>query len=188
MHTVANFTDAKISPHFNTKEFYCKCGGRHDIKISKNLIEMLEKLYTALNCSKIVVTSGYRCPTHDKRVGGSGTGQHAKGTAADVVCYGADGKIINTKIVSCVAQDLGFKGIGNVDNTYTVIHLDVRTSGIWYGDEVVNTKHLTNNFYNYYKLNKNDVYGKVENTVEKCEHGIEIKIDGKTVLKGSVEI
>ena len=69
----------QITPHFNAKEFRCKCGKVHAFSISNELVNKLEKLYAALNCSKIIVTSGYRCPTHDKNVGGSGTGQQTLG-------------------------------------------------------------------------------------------------------------
>ena len=77
----------QLSPHFRSSEFQCKCGKAHDTLISDELVSKLEALYAKLNCSKIIVTSGYRCVTHDKNVGGSGTGQHTKGTAAD--CRGA---------------------------------------------------------------------------------------------------
>ena len=87
-------SDIQLSPHFNVQEFRCKCGDTHDTLISGELIDKLEQLYTTLNCSKIIVTSGYRCPTHDKNVGGTSTGQHTKGTAADICCYGQDGKPI----------------------------------------------------------------------------------------------
>lgn len=32
----------------------------------------------------ITVTSGYRCPTHNKNVGGAKGSQHVKGNAADI--------------------------------------------------------------------------------------------------------
>lgn len=55
------------------------------------------------------------------------------GNAADIVCYGADGKIISTKKVACEAQEVGFGGIGNIDSTYTAIHVDVRTGRRHFG-------------------------------------------------------
>lgn len=150
-------SDVQLSNHFNTTEFRCKCGKHHVIKINPLLIEKLEKLHSMLKCSKIIVTSGYRCENHDKTVGGSGSGQHTLGTAADVVCYDINGDIISSKIVSCVAQDLGFMGIGNINNNYQAIHLDVRTNNKWYGDEVVNNNSITTNFYDYYGISKEDV-------------------------------
>ena len=94
-----------LSPHFNAREFRCKCGKEHDFQIDDELITKLETLFNMLNCSKIIVTSGFRCVAHDKSVGGSGTGQHTLGKAADICCYGQDGQPISSKIVCCKAQD-----------------------------------------------------------------------------------
>lgn len=144
----------QLTEHFNVSEFKCKCGGTHNTFISKKLVEMLEKLYAKLDCSKIIVNSGYRCSTHDKNVGGTGSGQHTKGTAADVVCYAKDGSIISSKTVSCVSQDLGFTGIANITSDYQAIHLDVRSGSKWYGNEVVGNNTVTNDFYSYYGIKK----------------------------------
>ena len=150
----------QISKHFNVSEFKCKCGRNHDILINTLLVARLEKLRETFDCSKIIVNSGYRCSTHDKNVGGSGSGQHVNGNAADIVLYDKNNKPINTKLVSCAAQDIGFGGIGNIDKGYTAIHVDVRTNNIWKGDETVNNSTLTNDFYKYYGLTKEDVYKK----------------------------
>ena len=144
----------QLSPHFNAREFRCSCGGNHEILIASELVDKLEQLYTALNCSKIIVTSGYRCPEHDKAVGGTSSGQHTKGTAADVCCYGQDGQPISSKTVCCKAQDLGFTGIANITSSYQYTHLDVRTSGKWYGDETKGNGTVTDDFYSYYNISK----------------------------------
>ena len=154
-----NYNDeTQLSVHFNAKEFRCKCGKTHDTELNPKLVDNLEKLYKVLDCSKIVVTSGYRCPDHDKAVGGNGTGQHTKGNAADIICHGKDGSIISTKKVACKAQDIGFRGIGNIDSTYTAIHVDVRTGAKWYGDEAVRggtSGSVTDDFYRYYSTKDN---------------------------------
>lgn len=140
----------QLSTHFNVQEFKCKCGENHNILIENDLIDKLELLFDKLDCSKIIVNSGYRCSTHDKNVGGNGIGQHTKGTAADIVCYNQNGEIISSKFVSCAAQDIGFMGIANIDDGYTATHVDVRTNGYWFGDEVYGTGNITNNFYDYF--------------------------------------
>ena len=140
----------QLSPHFNAREFRCKCGKEHDFQIADELIEKLEKLYASLNCSKIIVTSGYRCVTHDKKVGGSGTGQHTLGKAADICCYGQDGQPISSKVVCCKAQDIGFTGIANITAAYQYTHVDVRTGKKWYGDEVHGNNSVTDDFYKYF--------------------------------------
>ena len=164
----------QLTTHFNVSEFRCKCGGNHDTKLDSNLVQKLEQLFTTLNCSKIIVNSGYRCQTHDKNVGGNGNGQHTNGTAADIVCYDKSGKKISSKKVCCVAQDTGFGGIANIDGTYTATHVDVRTGVKWYGDETVTTAYsVTDDFYEYYKLEKSDVYGK-----EKRSINVSVIVDG----------
>ena len=146
----------QLSPHFNAREFRCSCGKSHETLLASELVDKLEALYTALNCSKIIVTSGYRCPEHDKAVGGTSSGQHTKGTAADVCCYGQDGQPISSKMVCCKAQDLGFTGIANITSSYQYTHLDVRTSGKWYGDEVYGNGTVTEDFYKCFGIPKTD--------------------------------
>ena len=130
--TYKSTDNTQLTTHFNVREFRCKCGGNHDTKLDSDLADKLEKLHKALNCSKIIINSGYRCAVHDKNVGGSGTGQHVCGTAAD---------------------------IANIDSTYTATHVDVRSSNFWKGDEVKTTAYsITNDFYKYYGLSESDVY------------------------------
>lgn len=146
----------RLSEHFVTSEFRCKCGKIHNTKIDDDLIVKLESLYKKLNCSKIIINSGYRCSTHDKNVGGNGYGQHTRGTAADIVCYDQTGNRISSKLVSCAAQDVGFGGIANIDSTYTATHVDVRSlNNKWYGNEVVTSSYsVTTDFYKYYGIEK----------------------------------
>ena len=155
--TVKSFSatdNTQLTEHFNAREFRCKCGKSHDFLISDELVSKLEQLYAALDCGKIIVNSGYRCPEHDKAVGGTSTGQHTKGTAADVVCYDKSGNIISAKTVCCKAQDLGFGGIANITSAYTSVHLDVRTGAKWYGDEIKGTNTVTSDFYRYFGIAK----------------------------------
>lgn len=169
----------KITEHFSVNEFRCKCGGNHDTKIDSDLVNKLEQLRTALNCSKIIINSGYRCSVHDKAVGGSGSGQHVNGLAADIVCYDKNGKKISSKIVSCAAQDIGFGGIANIDSNYNAAHVDTRTSNFWKGDEIVTSNYsVCTDFYSYYKLDKNDVYGNSGDS--KTSKNFTIIIDGTT--------
>lgn len=144
----------QLSPHFNAREFRCSCGKSHETLLASELVDKLEALYATLNCSKIIVTSGYRCPEHDKAVGGTSSGQHTKGTAADVCCYGQDGQPISSKTVCCKAQDLGFTGIANITSSYQYTHLDVRASAKWYGDEIHGNGTVTDDFYKYFGIAK----------------------------------
>ncbi len=151
-----NFADTtQLSPHFNVQEFCCKCGDAHDTLVSDELVQKLEALRSALDCKSIVITSGYRCSAHDAAVS-TGRGQHTKGTAADICCYGKDGKPISSKLVCCTAQDLGFTGIANITSAYDCTHVNVRSSGTWYGNEVYGNGNVTSDFYDYYGIFRND--------------------------------
>ena len=147
----------QISKHFNVQEFKCKCGKQHNILINLYLVYMLEKIMDTMKCSMTIINSGYRCPDYDKKIGGF-VGQHGVGNAVDAVFYDQKKKVIDTRLISCVAQDLGLGGIANINKTYTAIHLDARTSNIWKGNEIVSNSTVTNDFYKYYGLTKDDVY------------------------------
>ncbi len=145
----------QLTPHFNVSEFRCKCGGTHDTVINPELPEKLERLFKTLDCSAIIINSGYRCPTHSVNIGGSVNDYHTKGYAADIICYDQSRQIISSKKVSCVAQDVGFGGIANIDGTYTATHVDVRESNYWRGDETVTSAYsVTDDFYQYYGIQK----------------------------------
>ena len=181
----------QLSEHFNVSEFRCKCGTEHDTILSSELVSKLENLFSAINCSKIIVNSGYRCAKHDKNVGGTGTGQHTTGNAADIVCYDNKGDKISTKVVTCAAQDLGFNGIGKINDTAT--HVDVRKGSKWYGDETItSSKSITDDFYKYWNFTKEDVYGKSTKPVKdpapttNNDKDVTLVIDGKT-YKGSLK-
>ena len=154
--TYPNNDNSQLSPHFHASEFACPCGKAHTFQIADLLIIKLEQLYDTLNCNKIIITSGYRCPEHDKIVGGTGKGQHTMGMAVDVICYNCNKEIISSKLVSCAAQDIGFTGIANIDAQYDKTHLDVRTSDKWYGNEIYGTHTITDDFYHYYNLQGED--------------------------------
>lgn len=156
----------QISKHFNVQEFKCKCGKHHDIVINTRLIAGLEKLFEKFDCSMIIVNSGYRCPEYDIHMNGF-AGKHAVGDAADVVLYDKNKAVISTKKISCAAQDMEgiFGGIANINKTYTAIHLDVRQGHRWLGNEIVSNSTVTKDFYSYYGLSKEDIYGKTTSDV-----------------------
>ena len=171
---VYNFGDTtQITEHFKASEFQCKCGNPHDFSVSDELVDKLELLRSKLNCSAITLSSGYRCSQHDKNVGGSGSGQHTLGTAADICCKDQNGQPINSKLVCCAAQDLGFTGIANIDDTYTFTHVDVRTGEKWYGDETTGNGNATKDFYQYFGMNK-------EKNIEMMK-GIDVSVHNGTI-------
>lgn len=149
--SVYEFSSTSPSPYSPTKTYSDK------VLISEELISALEQLCNTMGVTKTRISSGYRTPEHDKAVGGNGRGQHTYGKAVDICFYGKDGKIIDTRFVSCIAQDLGvFNGIARISTNY--IHLDVGNRVSKYlGDETKSYNTVTKNFYSYYGLTKAQV-------------------------------
>ncbi len=158
-------SELKVSTHFKVKEFrsfsntYNKLFS-NEVLISTELISKLEMLRDKLGCS-IIIINGYRCKEHNTKVGGATNSTHLTGYAADICCTTING-IISGKKVCCVAQDLGFKGIGYMKNNH--VHLDMSPTRVWYGDETKKeygsyyslTRHGID-FYKYFGFEKQEV-------------------------------
>ncbi len=146
-------TSKQISPHFHSTEFRCQhCGA---IKIDENLVNKMEHIFSKLNASKCIISSGYRCRTYDKQIGGF-LGRHYEGLAADCCYYDKDNHLIPSKIVICVAYDLGeLNGMAKIDEYY--VHLDNRSNGTYRGDETRGNSSYWINPYDYFGVTKADV-------------------------------
>ena len=72
----------KISKYFSDTEFKCKCGNCEMPPINFYLLDILDFVRWKTK-HPIYITSGYRCPDHNKRVGGASKSQHLLGRAAD---------------------------------------------------------------------------------------------------------
>lgn len=121
----------KLSENFNSSEFDCHGSGCcSETIINPKLVEYVQKIRDHFGKS-ITVTSGYRCPVHNKRIGGATGSRHSKGDAADIVVSG-----VAPREVAKYAESIGIKGIGlyetNADGHFT--HVDTRdVKSFWYG-------------------------------------------------------
>lgn len=148
--------DIQITEHFNLLEFKCTCDKDHSTDMSNEFIEDLELIRSEANASKVIITSGFRCIENDIAVGGYGSdGPHTLGLAADMQFLDSNGDPMNTKAISCIAQDMGiFQGIANIDETYTYIHLDIkeRDTGYYLGNELYGSDSVCSDFRAYYGI------------------------------------
>ena len=69
-----------LSPHFSLDEFQCPCC--LTVRLQPNLLHRLEALRG--RWGPVRITSGYRCPSHNREVGGVENSRHMVGAAADV--------------------------------------------------------------------------------------------------------
>ena len=122
--------DYLISPHFSIGEMACK-DGSDEVLYSTELMGTLEKL-RAYGGFTIHINSGYRTPSYNKKIGGASHSQHIYGTAADISVR-KEGKTISGKLICCLCQTLGFRGVAYISES--AVHVDMRSSGNYRGDE-----------------------------------------------------
>ena len=104
-----------LTTNFYKDEFACRCGCATD----EVELDFLYKLQVARTLAGIPfhISSGTRCVTHNKNVGGSQNSSHLIGRAADI-SYTSSSECYT--IVSCLAR-VGFSRIGIAEN---FIHVD----------------------------------------------------------------
>lgn len=129
--TYTKGSKTSLSKNFKVSEFACHGKGCcSTVMIDDQLVAYLQKIRDHFGKS-ITITSGYRCPTHNRNVGGATASRHAKGQAADIVVTG-----IKPAEVAKYAESIGVLGIGLYETSKDghFVHIDTRTSkSFWYG-------------------------------------------------------
>lgn len=108
----------QIRKNFKVKEFRCK-DGTDIIFISDELLNVLQDVRDHFKCP-VNLNSGYRNPSHNKKVGGSTNSRHQYGMAADFWVRGVSADKVQAYLESKYPNQYG---IGKAPD-YT--HIDVR--------------------------------------------------------------
>lgn len=118
------------SAHFAKSEFKCSCGGRYCNgypagNTSAKLLNILEKI-RAYYGKPITITSGQRCATRNKQVGGVSGSAHTKGKAADIYIPG----VTNTRAGRNAVVNLAYKygaaySYANTAQMGNAVHINV---------------------------------------------------------------
>lgn len=109
----------QISKHFKVKEFAQKDFRCDKVIVDTELIDVLEDIRAHFN-KPVNVTSGYRTPEYNTKIGGVKKSQHTKGTAADIKVSGIPAKEVQKYLKHKYPNKYG---IGSY-STFT--HIDVR--------------------------------------------------------------
>lgn len=93
----------QLTAHFTSEEMACPhC---KQSKMQPEFMAKLEQLRVAYG-KPITINSGYRCPEHNKKVGGAPNSYHMQGRAVDIA---VPNKAERYKLVK-IAMQLGFGG------------------------------------------------------------------------------
>ena len=103
--------------HFSPVEFRCKCGcGAGMEKMDADLLHLLDEARD-LAGTPFSLTSAYRCPKHNKAVGGVPTSAHTRGYAVDIRCVDSHSRFV-------ILQALLEVGFRRIELAPTWIHVD----------------------------------------------------------------
>ena len=116
----------RLSENFFLREFRCRCHASrcHMTLVHPALVESLQKLRETVR-RPLMLTSGYRCPTYNRIVGGRARSFHTRGMAADILCQ--DLEQIR-ELAEAAGRISAFGGIGEY-HLRRFVHLDVRPRG-----------------------------------------------------------
>ena len=110
-----------LSRNFSSREFRCRCGCDR-AEVNPRLVEALQQLRD-LAGRPIRITSGYRCPDHNRAKGGKKRSQHLLGNAADLAIDGLS--VIEMYCLADKVAAVRSGGIGLYPKN-GIIHVDVR--------------------------------------------------------------
>ena len=118
-------------PNFKKAEFKCSCGrcNGYGDGIASSLLVTLQALRDKYGAVKI--TSGYRCTSHNKEVGGSTNSKHTKGQAADFYIDGFNSQSKRVDMVNELKKteyyNYSYTNVnGNHPNMGNVVHVDTK--------------------------------------------------------------
>lgn len=121
----------QLSKNFKSTEFDCHGKGCcTETLVDQKLVGYVQKIRDHFG-KPVNISSGYRCVTHNKNIGGATGSRHAKGQAADIYING-----VQPIEIARYAEQIGILGIGlyETDKDGHFVHVDTRsTKSFWYG-------------------------------------------------------
>jgi uncharacterized protein YcbK (DUF882 family) len=121
----------KLTNNFNLNEF-----NKHNFALTETVLRNIQELAKNLQALRdevkkpIKITSGYRSPEHNAKVGGVKSSKHITGQAADIKVEGYTPKQVTEVIEKLIAA--GKMKQGGIGTYSTWVHYDVRgTAARW---------------------------------------------------------
>lgn len=119
----------KLTKNFSLEEFNCKDGSTIPDELLSNVQELAEQLQILRDFidKPITINSGYRSPSHNKRIKGKSRSQHLLAKAADIKVSGISPREIHG-IISELIKDGRMKE-GGLGKYTTFTHYDIGFNG-----------------------------------------------------------
>jgi uncharacterized protein YcbK (DUF882 family) len=124
----------QLTKNFNALEFACHDGSGVPIELKANITKLAVNLQVLRDYVKvpITITSGYRSPSHNKKVKGKSASKHLIAQAADIKVVGMTPKQVAEVIEKLILENRMVQG--GLCHYATFVHYDVRgTKARWNG-------------------------------------------------------
>ena len=121
-----------MTENFSLPEFRSKDGSEFPKEVIENLKELADNLEVLRSHvgSSISITSGYRSPAHNAKIGGTKNSAHVKGKAADIKVSGLSPLNVFNAIEALIRS--GKMKEGGLGLYGTWVHYDIRgTKARW---------------------------------------------------------
>lgn len=119
-------------PSFKKSEFKCPCGkcNGYGNGIATTLVKTLQDLRNKYG-KPITISSGYRCPSHNKKSGGVSNSKHMEGLAADFYMEGFNSQSNRINMVNELKKTSYYRYAycnvnGNNPKMGNVVHIDTK--------------------------------------------------------------
>lgn len=122
----------KLTENFSKSEFDSRDGAVMPLEVLQNVKELASNLQVLRDHlgRSIKVNSGYRSPSHNKKIGGKPASNHLLGNAADIVVEGYKPSEVFKVIEKLIAEGKMLQGGLKAYPTFT--HYDIRgTKSRW---------------------------------------------------------
>ena len=110
--------------HFKQSEFRCHCGCGYDA-IDLRLVKILDDIRDHYN-SPLIITSGCRCQSHNKAVGGVQGSRHTMGKASDFYVKGVPVSNLLAYTKELVSRGILRYTYTNSTNMSGAVHIDIQ--------------------------------------------------------------
>jgi uncharacterized protein YcbK (DUF882 family) len=114
------------SKYFKIAEYDCQCKNAQcegkGVELDSKLLAIMDKIREKYG-APVSVTSGWRCPDHNKAVGGAANSTHMSGKGVDITAPDIE------KLYKICLEQAGLTGIGD-GRKKGFIHIDVKPSKV----------------------------------------------------------